>query len=233
MAVQPSDDDINGALNARDVAGLIRLLDAGLDPDWRGARGNSLLHEAARLGDISLIGRVLEKGAKAFVLNDEGETPWDMAVIWGNDDAAKLLAPRIAEDKLARGTEAIPYQSLQEIRDKTAETGINQLHHLAQQGQFARVILLAVSDPQGLTSAELLSKGLDGDTVLMKVCQKGQLPQLAKPELWVKKPQEFQKLWENIPAHYRKEVNYDSFISQVRQARLQSYGKLKLKGFGK
>jgi ankyrin repeat protein len=233
MGQKPSPDEIDSAFRARDAIGLWRMLDDGLDPNWRNERGDTLLHSAARMGDISVVNKLFEKGAKALCFNAEGESPADTAVIWGNDNAAKIIRTHLSEEKLTRGNDPIPFQSLQEIRDKAAETGVSPLHDIARKGQFDQVIALAANDAQGLTAAELLSRGLDGDTVLLKVCQQGQLAMLAKAELWVKKPQDFQKLWDAIPTHYRKDVDYDSFVSALRQAKLQYYGKLKLKGFHK
>lgn len=233
MPPQPSDADIDSAIRARDVAGLSGMLDEGLDANWKDARGDTLLHAAARLGDAGLASKLLERGARAFVHNDEAETPWDTAVIWGRDNVAKTLRARMDDEKLTRGSDPLSYASLQDIRDRTAETGINQFHFLAQKGQFGQVLTLAAADKDGLSAGDLLSRGLDGDTVLLKICQQGQLPLLAKPELWVKKPQDFQVLWENVPKNYRKDVDYASFVSALRQMKLQSYGKPKLKGFQK
>jgi hypothetical protein len=233
MSRQPSDADVETAIQQRDTPGLARLLDDGLDANWKDARGDTLLHAAARLGDATLVEKLLEKGARAFVHNDEAETPWETAVIWGRDNIAKILRVRMEDERLTRGSDPLAYASLQDIHDKTAETGINQLHYLAQKGQFGQVITLAAADKEGLSTADLLSRGLDGDTVLLKICQQGQLPLLAKPELWVKKPQDFQALWENVPQHYRKDVDYNAFVSALRQMKLQSYGKPKLKGFQK
>ena len=194
MDKQFSADEIDSAFRARDVAGLVRMLDSGLDANWRNDRDDTLLHLAARLGDISLVEKLIDKGAKALCFNAEGETPCDTAVIWGNDAAAMTIKPRMEDEKLTRGNDPIPYASLQDIRDKAAETGINPLHDIAQRGQFNQVLALVQADPQGISAADLLSKGLDGDTVLQKICQHGQLPLQAKTELWVKKPQDFQRL---------------------------------------
>jgi ankyrin repeat protein len=233
MAKQPSEDEIDDAFRSRDAIRLWGMLDNGLDPNWRNARGDTLLHSAARMGDLSVVEKLFEKGAKALCFNAEGESPLDTAIIWGNDKTAQMIQARLNEEKLTRGNDPIPYASLQDIRDKAAETGIDPLHDIARRGQFNQVVPLALNDAQGLNAADLLSKGLDGDTVLLKICQHGQLPLLAKPELWVKKPQDFQKIWDSVPTHYRKEVDYDSFVSALRQAKLQSYGKPKLKGFHK
>lgn len=228
-----SEDEIDNAFRARDAAALQRLLDEGLDANWKNAAGDTLLHAAAKRGDTKLIEHLAEKGARANVFNNDGETPRDVATAWGHDEAAGILKQRSAEEKLTRGNDPIPYASLQQIRDKARDTGIDPLHEIAQRGQFNQVIPLAVNDAQGLNAADLLSKGLDGDTLLLKICQQGQLPLLLKPELWMKKPQDAQRIWEKVPLHYRKEVDYDAFISQLRQARLQAYGKPKLKGFHK
>lgn len=233
MSKQPSADEIDSAFRAGDAIGLIRMLDNGLDANTRNERGNTLLHSAARLGDISLVEKLLDKGAKALCFNAEGESPREMAAIWGNDTAAKIIKKRLDEEQLTRGNETIPYASLQDIRDKALETGVSPLHDIARKGQFNQVVPLIANDAQGLSASDLLSKDMDGDTVLMKICQHGQLPLLAKAELWLKKPQDFQKVWDSVPTHYRKEVDYDGFVSALRQAKLQSYGKPKLKGFHK
>lgn len=233
MPPQPPDADIDSAIRSQDVAGLVRMLDNGLDANRKDARGDTLLHAAARMGDTALVDKLLEKGARAFVHNDEAETPWDVAVAWGRDKTAKTLRERMDDEKLTRGSDPLAYTSLQDIRDKTSETGVNQFHYLAQKGQFGQVLALAAADKDGLNAGDLLSKGLDGDTVLLKICQQGQLPLLAKPELWVKRPQDFQTLWENVPGNYRKDVDYNAFVSALRQAKLQSHGKVKLKGFQK
>lgn len=230
---QPTNAEIENAIADRDAAGLARMVDNGLDANWTGARGQTLLHGAARTGDIALVRKLLEKGAHAFAHNDDGETPADVAIAWGHTAATALISQRLEDEKLTRGNDPVPYSTLQDIRDKSVETGVSQFHYLAQRGQFNQVITLAANDPQGFTAADLLAKGPDGDTVLMKVCQQGQLPLLAKAEVWVKRPQDFQKIWEGVPSHYRKEVDYDATVSQMRQMKLQSYGKPKLKGFKK
>ena len=225
--------EIDSAIEARDASRLARMLDDGLDPNWTGAGGNTLLHAAARIGDAGLVGKLLEKGARAFVCNDEAETPWDVAVSWGNDRIAQKILPALTDEKLTRGSETIPYAALQEIRDKSLETGVNQFHYLAMRGQFAQAVTLAANDKEAFSAADLVAKGFDGDTVILKICQQGQLPLVAKAELWAKKPQEFQAVWDKVPTHYRKEVDYDSIISQMRQLKLQSYDKPKFKGFKK
>jgi ankyrin repeat protein len=226
---QPSDIEIETALKARDVVTLVRLLDKGLDANRTSAGGNSLLHAAARLGDISLVDKLLEKGANPLARNDRDETPWETAAAWGNTGAAQKIAARLPEGAPAarNNNEPIPYASLEEIRQKSAATGQSEFHALARQGRFAQVLVLA--GKENLTAADLLERGKDGDTVLMTICQQGQLPLLVKAELWVKQPQEFQALWDKVPAHYRKEVDYDAFVGQLRQAKLKSYGNIKLK----
>jgi hypothetical protein len=223
--------DVEAAVAARDGAALSRLLDAGLDANWTGAGGQTLLHWAARLGDLALTARLLDAGAHARVYNDAAETPRDVAVIWGHDLLAAKIAARAAQEP--EGAEAFPYRTLEEIREKSRETGVNQFHYLAQRGQFAKVIALAAEDPQGIDAADLLGRGLDGDTALLKICQQGQLRLLARPDVWLRRPQEFQSLWEKVPAHYRKEIDHDQFVGQLRQMKLQSYGKLKPRGFKK
>ncbi len=231
MSSIPSEKEIDSAFQAKDVAGLLRMLDGGLDPNWTNASGDTLLHGAAKLGDLGLVEKLLEKGATARAYNRETETPWDIAVSWGNDDAAKILRKHIADETLTRGNDPIAFQSLADIRATAEETGVSPLHEIARRGQLNQ--LLALKDAQDLSAGDLLVRNLDGDTVLLNICQHGQLPLLAKTELWMKRPQDFQQLWTHVPAHYKKEVDYDAFIAALRQAKLQSYGKPKLKGFQK
>lgn len=225
MSARHTDEEIENALGAGDANALSRMLGEGLDANWTGAGGQTLLHWAARLGDTAFAGSLIEAGARKEARNEDAETPRDVAVAWGHGALADLLMPS------APGT--MPCASLAEVRERSRETGVDYFHYLTQAGFFPGLAALAVADGEGFDAADLLARGADGDTALMKICQQGHLPLLAQPALWLKKPEEFQKLWEKVPMHYRNQVDHDSFMSQLRQARLQSYGKPKLKGFKK
>lgn len=225
----PSSREIETAVGKDDTAALKRFLDAGLDANWKDDTGNTLLHHAARIGDVALIGTLLGKGAKPFVLNDNLETPHDVAVIWGNNTAAAQIAVPMARDR-ADSAEKIPFASLQEIRDSAAADGVNHLFVLARSGQFAQVAALAEKDAKGLTAAELLSQGPGGDSVILAVAQRGDLKEIMKPALWSSRPEEFQSVWEAVPAQYRKGLDHAGFIGTLRQERIKSYGKPKLPG---
>jgi hypothetical protein len=76
-----------------------------LDPKLRGATeteltdevdadGQTLLHLAARLGDLELVRRLLDEGADVNAVDNEGRTPTGRAVEGGHEDVAELLRER-------------------------------------------------------------------------------------------------------------------------------------------
>jgi ankyrin repeat protein len=224
---------IDKAIAERDIATLLKYIDAGADIDRRDADGNALLHHAARFGDLALAEKLVAKGAKTFTHNNDGETPWDVAASWGHDAVAARLQDALrAEMKAAAEIEKISYTSLQQIRDASAKNGASEFHALASKGLFAQVIALAEKDG-GFSAADMLEKGRDGTTVVLKLAQQGSLGSLLKPALWSARPNDFQNVWLNVPKNYRDGHDYDGFISGLRQAKLQSYAKPKLPGLGK
>lgn len=226
----PSHDDIEKALAQGDAKRIAAFLDAGLDAAWKDGAGDTLLHHAARLGDETLIGRLLSSGAKAFSHNDALETPWDVAVIWSNDAAAKKLEIPTALGKKAAAAEKIPYAALEDIRKASDAAGESVLFALVKKGRFAQVAALAEKDAEGFSAQDFLARGPSGDTVILALCQQGDLPILMQPALWARKPQEFQNLWPSVPAVYRKGADFEGFMNSLRQTRLQSYGKPRLPG---
>ncbi len=222
---------IEQAISARDTAALAHMVDTGLDANWKDAAGNTLLHHAARFGDTDFINKLQAKGATAFVFNAAGDSPFDIAVMWGNDAAAARISSGLeAEIKAAATAKPITYKSIQEIRDASGKKGSSEFYTLAKNGQFPQVAALAEKDG-GFVASDLLGKGADGDTAALKLAQYGQLGLLLKPALWIAKPEDFQKVWDSVPANYRSTLDYTSFIAELRQAKLQSYAKPKLPGF--
>jgi len=218
-----SNADVEAALAAHDFFKIEQLLGEGLDANWQDARQDTLLHHAARMGDEHLVAVLLAAGAKANARNDQLETPADVAVIWGRDDIARDLKSR---ETLLPGAKT-DYTRLQDIRDASARTGVDQFYHLARQGQFAGVAALAAADADGFAAADLLGGNGAGETTLLILAQRGELPLLLKPELWVKRPQEFQAVWALVPQDYKAGHDAESFLIALRQAKLQSYAKPK------
>ncbi len=228
-----STKQIDKAVADRDIAALGKYIDAGASVDRRDADGNTLLHHAARFGDLALVEKLVARGAKTFTHNNDGDSPWDVAATWGHDAVAtRLDAALRAEMKAAGEIEKISYTSLQQIRDASVKNGASEFHALASRGLFAQVIALAEKDG-GFCAADMLEKGRDGTTVILKLAQQGNLASLLKPALWSARPNDFQNAWLNVPKNYRDGHDFDGFVSGLRQAKLQSYAKPKLPGLGK
>lgn len=215
----PSLKDLQKAMDAPGTSALAGLLATGLDAGWRDKKGNTLVHHAAKRGDVEKIKLLLDSGAPAFSFNDNNETPRDVAVIWGNHPAANAL-PASGE------APPLQHKSLQEMRDLSAQ-GATPFYDLAARAQFAQLVTLAEKDG-GLTAADMLEKGADGDSAVLKIAQRGQLGLLLNPALWMGRPDDFQKTWDNVPVNYRSQHDYNAFIAELRQAKLQSYAKPRL-----
>lgn len=225
--------DITKAVAARDAAGVLAALDSGVGTNaWKDARGASLLHHAAIWGDEKFAEALITRGAKIFAHNDNGETPADLAAIWGREDLAKKLFDRQRDEELTKGHATLGFSSLQEVRDASATTGVNQFHHLAKLGQFPQVVSLAQLGG-GFTAQDLLGRGPDGDTALQKICEKGQLALLLKAPLWMDRPEDFAQVWAAAPSNYKQGLEVEGFAVKLTQAKLQSYGKIQIKGLKK
>lgn len=218
--------EITRAVAARDAASIVAALDSGVEANaWRDARGASLLHHAAIWGDEKFAEALLSRGAKALAHNHNAETPADLAVIWGRDALAKTLAAQQQAEELAQGQATLGFSSLQDIRAENAKSGVNQFHHLAKLGQFPQVVTLAQLGG-GFTAQDLLGRGPDGDTPLQKICEKGQLGLLLKAPLWQDRPDDFAAVWAAAPSNYKAGLDAEGFAGKLRQAKLQSYGKV-------
>jgi ankyrin repeat protein len=210
------------SLHQPDLSELKSLLKSGANPAWRDGAGNSLLHHAARLGDKEAVEQCFALGVKALVYNKDNACARDVARIWGHDAVALMIDEGMKRERAAAPVPPLAYASLKEIRDKSSATGINIFHALAGQGMFDRVIALAEKSPDVFTAQDFLDRGADGDSVILKVCQQGQLPALMKPELWVKNLADFMSVWERVPKIYQQGLDVEAFISRTRQLNLQS-----------
>jgi ankyrin repeat protein len=87
MAVQP----LHSAVAAGAVASAKLLLAAGADPDARQRGGWTALHGAAGGGSYELVALLLDHGADAAAVNDDGLTPAAVAEEHGHPALAERL----------------------------------------------------------------------------------------------------------------------------------------------
>lgn len=98
-AARPALDDSTHALalelfqlvRAGDEARVSRLLQMGLVPNLRDAKGDSLLMLACYHGHAGLAGALLRHGADTGLANDRGQTPLGAAAFKGDLAIARLL----------------------------------------------------------------------------------------------------------------------------------------------
>lgn len=70
------------------------LLDSGVtDVDARDPAGNSALHTAVSIGDVTAVHAFLAAGANTSVVNNDGHTPVTLAASLGRTDMCALLYP--------------------------------------------------------------------------------------------------------------------------------------------
>ena len=85
------DEAFGAALERRDVAGAIALLDKGADPNTRLRYGKTVLMAAAKAGAFDLASRLIERGADVNARNDNGGTALMYAAIPGHVETIALL----------------------------------------------------------------------------------------------------------------------------------------------
>lgn len=82
---------------------LAAMLEAGLNPNLRNAKGHSLLMLAAYHGHVSTTAMLLEHGAEVDARNDRGQTPLGGAAFKGHDEVVRTLLAHGADAKADQG----------------------------------------------------------------------------------------------------------------------------------
>ena len=218
-----SDDRIADMIDARDAAGLTAALDTGLSPDWRDAAGRGLMHFAAAWNDAPAMENFSARGVALRSYDDNGRTPEDMARMMGHDGMAYKITQKLASMAADGAVIDTGFASLADIRRASSENLSDAFNALVQQGKLAGIIALARKDAQGLSASDFTGRDPDGDTTILKICQRGDLGKLMDVAAWKERPEEFRKLWSYVPQDYAAKHDADGFISSAHQARLQEY----------
>lgn len=213
------DEKIADMVDARDVAGLTAALDDGLDPAWQDQAGRTLMHFAVLWDDRAAFETFAARGVPHAGRDHSGETPEHLARALGYNAIAYKLA------QLPQPAGAFDYQSLADMRRLSAENLSDQFNHAVRSGGLDGLLALArqTKGADALRAADLLGRGADGDTTILTICQQGQLGKILDVEIWKDKPEEFRKLWQEVPQDYAAAHNAEAFLAQAHQAFLQSY----------
>lgn len=217
-----SDDTIADMIDARDGAGLVAALDAGLDAGWRDEAGRSLAHFAALWGETETLDAFIARGVSAVSFDAEGKTPEQLARAMGHDAAAY----RLAKSGAVAPSDAPVFASLADMRRAGFENLSDQFNHAVSRGGLAAVMTLAraaAGTADKLTAADLTAKGADGDSTLLKICQQGQLAQLFDTAVWKDSTDEFRKLWAAVPQDYAAQHDAEGFLAAVHRAQMENY----------
>ncbi len=78
--------------DVKDVSVATQLLKRGADPNWKDTNtGNTATHLAAWKNNVDLINTLLQYGANPFILNNKGETAYNVAKTVGHENIANML----------------------------------------------------------------------------------------------------------------------------------------------
>ena len=91
------------AVTSKHIDSLQALIDAGANTDQKsGPKGNTVLHEAVRLGmdGVEATDKLLESGADPDLANDIGQTPYDLALKSGIDGLISRFTAKLGQDLL-------------------------------------------------------------------------------------------------------------------------------------
>jgi hypothetical protein len=215
------DAQVADLIDARDVAALTAALESGLDPAWTDDAGRGLAHFAALWGDMAAFDAFTARGVAPVAYDRRGETPEQLARALGHD----AIAYKISQLPQPAGMTDAGFTSLADMRRLSRENLSDQFNYLVQKGGIDALIALARRETgaEALTAADLLARGPDGDTALLKICQQGALGKLLDVDLWKDRPEEFRKLWQAVPQDYAKAHDAEGFLAAAHQAYLQSY----------
>jgi len=133
-------DDILSAANMDNTAGVINLLQRGMDVNTADASGNTLAMIAARNGNADLLGFLLKNNANILKRNRYGDTAIMLAVVKGRIEIVRQLL---------------------DANTEINNTGWNPLHYAAY-GGHAEIVRLLVAK-----GADLDVQAPNGQTALM------------------------------------------------------------------
>jgi ankyrin repeat protein len=88
---QAQDDRLDTAIRSNDVAAVVKLLDAGTDPNYRTAKGTPMLVLATNFADVAIAKLLLQRGADVRGRTSYGRTPLHSAAHWGRTDLVDML----------------------------------------------------------------------------------------------------------------------------------------------
>ena len=91
------------AVTSKHLECMQLLLDADADPDLKtGPKGNTVLHEAVRLGmdGADAVDKLLDASADPDIANEAGQTPYDMALKSGIDTIITKFTAKLGQDLL-------------------------------------------------------------------------------------------------------------------------------------
>lgn len=171
--------------------------------------GMTLLHFAAREGANEIIEWLLQKKANINAQNLIGETPLDLAILYGFEKTTRLLKQRGAQD----GAEI--------AAQKKWAAGDNSILTAARLGKLPDMIpeMLAGKRPL-LTLSDLMQKDNNGESVLNMLFQKNQLDAILTPALWIGRTGQLSKLIDFIPESLQARSNCETLLRQTRQQSL-------------
>ncbi len=178
----------------------------GIDVHWRDARGFTFLHFAAQNGNAALCDALIhQKGADARLRNSFGETPADIAAVFGHTDlSARLRREAVAQDAVSPA--ALPkIESLAALRAQSVKEKRNLFYDYARAGSFDLVIAAARTNKEEILPQDLLSEGQAGDSVLFQLATARQLDQLLDPALWQGRGEVLAQIWACAPERHRND----------------------------
>lgn len=88
---------------------LAKMVDAGLNPNLKNHKGDSLLMLASYHGALQTTRMLIQKGAQVDAYNDRGQTPLAGACFKGNLEMVKLLVENGANIDANNGMGLTPY----------------------------------------------------------------------------------------------------------------------------
>lgn len=219
-------EDLVAALARNDIAFILTMLDEGrLSHDWTDDRGYTLLHFAVARGDRDFCDALIwQHGLSVQARNEEGQTPYHMALIFGHEDiarnikdAAKRRLPSPPPSTARRRVpvaEALPvFDSLAAFRAAPYVEGCSAMALYALQGRFADVIALAHKTGEVFLADDLLVEVQPGESLILRLLQSEMADGLFDDRLWGGQRGEVERLRQSLPRLYRGVIDSSGLLT--------------------
>ena len=224
MPITKQQNALMRAVRAKNVQQVKALLKQGVDPDFEDAGNQSPLEAAIAANSLPVVRALIEGGADINRENSETfDTPLDYAREQNKHRIATWLDAEGAMSFFDRSAFSGRYSRYDDYDDDD--------HYFDTSRKSARSSRKAKTRAAAKQPAKKLSEDFEDASAAPpkpKFTEES-LKEIFNAKNWIGKPEEMQKLWEDVPAKLRKHFDFEAALAEAKRETLKKHAPQKMK----